>query len=96
MLIGSSHRINLGPAIPENFSLLLRSPSRVSWVRGSPISLEIDLSEFPALKKWVDEIDKRAAVLRAFVQPRLEDRVETSCLIDKPLNSVVGARVGEA
>lgn len=33
-----------------------------SWVRSAPGALEIDLSEFPALKKWADEIGKRAAV----------------------------------
>ncbi|KAJ5674170.1 hypothetical protein N7462_009609 [Penicillium macrosclerotiorum] len=33
-----------------------------SWVRSAPGSLEIDLSEFPALRKWADEIGKRAAV----------------------------------
>lgn len=33
-----------------------------SWVRSGPGALEIDISEFPALKKWIDEIGKRAAV----------------------------------
>ncbi|KAJ5390554.1 uncharacterized protein N7496_001622 [Penicillium cataractarum] len=33
-----------------------------SWVRSGPGALEIDLSEFPALKKWADEIGQRAAV----------------------------------
>lgn len=36
--------------------------SNYTWVRRGPQLLEIDLSEFPALKSWVDEIDKRAAV----------------------------------
>ncbi|KAJ5294583.1 hypothetical protein N7508_009404 [Penicillium antarcticum] len=40
-----------------------------SWVRGAPISLEIDLSEFPALKKWVDEINERAAVQKGLDVP---------------------------
>lgn len=40
-----------------------------SWVRGAPESLEIDLSEFPALKKWVDEIGKRAAVQKGLDVP---------------------------
>lgn len=33
-----------------------------SWVRFGPPALELDLSEFPAVKKWADEIGKRAAV----------------------------------
>ncbi|KAJ5960352.1 uncharacterized protein N7479_007502 [Penicillium vulpinum] len=41
-----------------------------SWVRGAPVTLEIDLSEFPALKKWVEEIDKRAAVQNGANSPR--------------------------
>ncbi|CAG8007304.1 hypothetical protein PENNAL_c0021G10448 [Penicillium nalgiovense] len=40
-----------------------------SWVRGSPISLEIDLSEFPALKRWIDGIDNRAAVQKGLDIP---------------------------
>ncbi|CAI7642918.1 unnamed protein product [Penicillium crustosum] len=40
-----------------------------SWVRGAPVSLEIDLSEFPALKKWVEEIDRRAAVQKGVDVP---------------------------
>ena len=40
-----------------------------SWVRGAPVSLEIDLSEFPTLNKWVEEIDKRAAVQRGVDVP---------------------------
>lgn len=33
--------------------------------------------------------------VRAFLQPRLENRVETPCFVDIPLNSVIGARIGE-
>lgn len=40
-----------------------------SWVRSAPVSLEIDLSEFPAVKKWVEEIDKRAAVQKGVDVP---------------------------
>ncbi|KAJ5683778.1 uncharacterized protein N7477_000123 [Penicillium maclennaniae] len=40
-----------------------------SWVRSAPDALEIDLSEFPALKKWVDEIGKRAAVQKGLDVP---------------------------
>jgi glutathione S-transferase len=32
--------------------------------------LEIDLSEFPALKKWVDEINKRPAVQKGVDVPQ--------------------------
>jgi glutathione S-transferase len=41
-----------------------------SWVRAAPISLEIDLSEFPALNKWVEEIEKRAAVQKGVDVPQ--------------------------
>ncbi|KAJ5616115.1 hypothetical protein N7537_001229 [Penicillium hordei] len=40
-----------------------------SWVRGASVSLETDFSEFPALKKWVGEIDKRAAVQKGVDVP---------------------------
>lgn len=33
--------------------------------------------------------------VRAFLQPRLEHRVETPRLVDIPLNSVIGACIGE-
>lgn len=36
-----------------------------SWVCCGPSVLEIDLAEFPALKKWADEIGQRAAVCKA-------------------------------
>ncbi|OGE57886.1 hypothetical protein PENARI_c001G03621 [Penicillium arizonense] len=41
-----------------------------SWVRNAPVSLEIDLSEFPALKKWVDEINQRPAVQKGVDVPQ--------------------------
>lgn len=51
-----------------------------SWVRSGPSALEIDLSEFPALKKWADEIGKRAAVQKGADVPSTgrtdEDRNE--------------------
>ncbi|KAJ5211638.1 uncharacterized protein N7498_003284 [Penicillium cinerascens] len=51
-----------------------------SWVRSGPNALEIDLSEFPALKKWADEIGKRAAVQKGADVPSTgrtdEDRNE--------------------
>lgn len=40
-----------------------------TWVRSGPNALEIDLSEFPALMKWVDEIGKRAAVQKGLDVP---------------------------
>lgn len=43
-----------------------------TWVRRGPQMLEIDLSEFPALKNWVDEIDKRAAVQKGADVPHLD------------------------
>jgi glutathione S-transferase len=36
-----------------------------SWVRSGPILLEIDLSEWPAVDKWVKRIDARPAVQKA-------------------------------
>jgi glutathione S-transferase len=33
-----------------------------TWARNGPSVLDIDFSEFPALKKWVNEIEQRAAV----------------------------------
>ncbi|KAJ5384583.1 hypothetical protein N7517_002494 [Penicillium concentricum] len=41
-----------------------------AWVRNADMCLEIDLSEFPALKRWVEEIDKRAAVQKGVNVPR--------------------------
>lgn len=35
-----------------------------SWVQSAPSALEIDLAEFPALKKWTDGIRKREAVVK--------------------------------
>ena len=40
-----------------------------SWVRSGPSLLEIDLNEFPALKKWVDEIGRREAVQKGASVP---------------------------
>ncbi|OQE28268.1 hypothetical protein PENSTE_c003G04406 [Penicillium steckii] len=40
-----------------------------SWVRSGPGLLEIDLSEFPSLKKWIDEISKRSAVTKGLDTP---------------------------
>lgn len=48
-----------------------------TWIQGAPAALEIDLSEFPALEKWVTEIGKRAAVQRGKSMPdtgRTEER----------------------
>ncbi|KAJ9486796.1 hypothetical protein VN97_g6540 [Penicillium thymicola] len=43
-----------------------------TWVRTGPASLEIDLSEFPALKKWVEIIDQRDAVQTGSNVPQLD------------------------
>ncbi|KAJ5723916.1 hypothetical protein N7488_001951 [Penicillium malachiteum] len=40
-----------------------------TWVRSAPGSLEIDLAEFPAVKKWVEEIGKRGAVQKGLTIP---------------------------
>lgn len=36
-----------------------------SWVRAAPLLLEIDLSEWPGVDKWVKRIDARPAVAKA-------------------------------
>lgn len=41
-----------------------------SWVRSGPLALEIDLAPWPALKKWVDEIEKRDAVKKGLDVPK--------------------------
>jgi glutathione S-transferase len=42
-----------------------------SWVRSAPGMLDIDLSEWPALKKWVDTISQRPAVQKGLnIPPR--------------------------
>lgn len=33
-----------------------------TWIQGAPAALEIDLSEYPALEKWVSKIGNRSAV----------------------------------
>lgn len=43
-----------------------------TWVNRGPGLLDIDLSEFPALKKWVDEIGKRAAVQKGADVPHMD------------------------
>lgn len=40
-----------------------------SWVRSGPSAFDIDLAEFPAVKKWVDEIEKRGAVSKGVSIP---------------------------
>ncbi|EKV07338.1 Glutathione S-transferase [Penicillium digitatum] len=40
-----------------------------AWVRGARVFLDIDLSEFPVLQRWVEEIDKRAAVQKGVDVP---------------------------
>ncbi|GAD95566.1 hypothetical protein PVAR5_4212 [Paecilomyces variotii No. 5] len=41
-----------------------------SWVRSGPTILEFDLSEWPALKKWKEEIDQRDAVKKGADVPK--------------------------
>ncbi|KAL2836888.1 glutathione S-transferase [Aspergillus pseudoustus] len=43
-----------------------------SWVQIGPAALEIDLAEWPALHKWVEEIRGRAAVQRGIVIPKTD------------------------
>jgi glutathione S-transferase len=41
-----------------------------SWVRSAPVALEIDLAEWPALKKWKEKIEKRDAVQKGVDVPK--------------------------
>lgn len=42
-----------------------------SWVRSGPLLLELDLSEWPGVKKWVERINEREAVKKGLnVPPR--------------------------
>lgn len=116
MLVRSCHGINLGPEIPEYFSLLLRSGSRMGNIY-TPLnsSTLINLLD-PLLQSGeLRQVDLQGNMsttnpretrnigngilltrqVRAFLQPRLENRVETPRLVDIPLNSVIGARIGE-
>ncbi|KAJ9234005.1 hypothetical protein DTO207G8_4100 [Paecilomyces variotii] len=43
-----------------------------SWVHSGPTILEFDLSEWPALKKWKEEIDQRDAVKKGADVPKRE------------------------
>ena len=40
-----------------------------SWVRAGPVLLELDLSEWPGVEKWVKRIDERPAVKKALNVP---------------------------
>ncbi|KAJ5145901.1 uncharacterized protein N7515_000465 [Penicillium bovifimosum] len=41
-----------------------------SWVQIGPAALEIDLSEWPALEKWVEKIKEREAIKRGMFIPK--------------------------
>jgi glutathione S-transferase len=43
-----------------------------SWVQIGPAALELDLAEWPALHKWVEEIRGRAAVHRGIRIPKTD------------------------
>lgn len=47
-----------------------------SWVRSAPTALEIDISEWPALKKWAAEIEKRPAVKEGANVPKTDTTPE--------------------
>lgn len=50
------------------------------WIRSATVSLAFDLSEWPALKKWAGEIEKRDAVQKGEDVPKstvtFEQKVE--------------------
>jgi glutathione S-transferase len=43
----------------------LADMANFTWVRGGPLILEIDLSEFPGVEKWTKRIESREAFQRA-------------------------------
>lgn len=47
----------------------LADMANFSWVRAGPLILEIDLSEFPGVEKWVKRIEGREAFQRAKAIP---------------------------
>ncbi|KAK1761853.1 glutathione S-transferase [Phialemonium atrogriseum] len=49
-----------------------------AWIRYGPIALEIDLDEFPALKRWHDGIYNRRAVHRGLAVPRQVSEEQTA------------------
>ncbi|KUM60352.1 hypothetical protein ACN42_g6790 [Penicillium freii] len=60
----------LGPMQGQANHFRLFANTRSDYaIQRAPVSLEIDLSEFPAVKKWVEEIDKRAAVQKGVDVP---------------------------
>ena len=40
-----------------------------SWVRAGPIFLDMDITKWPGIEKWVKRIDERPAVQRALKIP---------------------------
>ncbi|KAJ5944165.1 hypothetical protein N7516_004333 [Penicillium verrucosum] len=62
-----------------------------SWARGALVSLEIYLSEFLALKKWVEEIDMRAAVQKGVDVPHSNRTSEQKAEIFRNLRVKIDA-----
>ncbi|BFZ58175.1 hypothetical protein PYCC9005_005237 [Savitreella phatthalungensis] len=53
-----------------------------AWVRGAYI-LQIDISEFPGVKAWVDRIEAREAVQRGVAVPSKRDPKEIAAMFDR-------------
>lgn len=47
-----------------------------AWVQIGPAALEIDLAEWPALRRWVEEIKSREAVKKGIVIPKTDTTPE--------------------
>lgn len=62
-----------------------------SWVRAAPITIEIDLSEFPSLNKWVDNIEQRAAVQKGVDVPQTGRTQEQKAELFRNLRAKVDA-----
>jgi glutathione S-transferase len=62
-----------------------------SWVLIRPAALELDLSEWPALHKSVEEIRGRAAVQRGILIPKTDTTPEQMALRFRELRAKVDA-----
>jgi len=66
-----------------------------SWVKSGPTILDIDLSPYPGVKKWVDTIDKREAVQRAYDVPKRTRSAEEMAEMFKNMRAKVDAMKNE-
>lgn len=69
------HRLKESPYLAGD-QYTIADIANFAWVRSAPMALEIDLVKWPALKKWVDEIEKREAVQKGVDVPQLNRSFE--------------------